>query len=400
MPGSDPPSVKNGLVVLLFSILFTLGYGAAGFYLLDRQYNLHFDLQSSLTQTFVMFTQFYDPGLEPIIGYARYFAMSIYLVGIFTLSYAAIQLIRPVFIQGPAPVDDHLPPARSSSPTGARRLPAWRFWMTKPTFSVEPAPSWRSSSKIASLWRSVIQSVLQTILARASENSKSNADQRLAASLLPGAARSPGTLPLRFPQVLQIGQKAIVDLQAFTLAGGENKGLRLAVNRLTKLGYSTPLVAPPVPHRVLAELRQVSDEWLSTIRGTEKRFSLGWFDDGYIRSTPVMYVQEPGGRIAAFANILTEYQVNEIAIDLMRQRREGENGLMDYLIVNLFGWALESGYATFNLGLTTFTGNGEHAQDPTIERALRYIYEHVNRFHDLKGLQEYKAKFHPAWSPR
>ena len=398
---SDPPSVKNGLVVLLFSILFTLGYGAAGFYLLDRQYNLHFDLQSSLTQTFVMFTQFYDPGLEPIIGYGRYFAMSIYLVGIFTLSYAAIQLIRPVFIQGPAPVDDHLRASQVVQSYGRSSLARLALLDDKAYFFS------RAGSVVAFVVKDRVALALGDPIGPPNDISESVLEFQKQCGINDWLPAFYQVLPEYLEhyrsaglQVLPIGQEAIVDLQAFTLAGGENKGLRSAVNRLTKLGYSTPLVAPPVPHRVLSELRQVSDEWLSTIRGTEKRFSLGWFDDEYIRSTPVMYVQEPGGRIAAFANILTEYQVNEIAIDLMRQRREGENGLMDYLIVNLFGWALESGYATFNLGLTTFTGNGEHAQDPTIERALRYIYEHINRFHDLKGLQEYKAKFHPAWSPR
>jgi len=34
------------------------------------------------------------------------------------------------------------------------------------------------------------------------------------------------------------------------------------------------------------------------------------------------------------------------------------------------------------------------------ERALHYIYEHVNQFYNFKGLHQFKEKFHPHWSPR
>lgn len=35
-----------------------------------------------------------------------------------------------------------------------------------------------------------------------------------------------------------------------------------------------------------------------------------------------------------------------------------------------------------------------------MDRALHYIYEHINQFYKFKGLHEFKEKFHPSWSPR
>jgi phosphatidylglycerol lysyltransferase len=58
------------------------------------------------------------------------------------------------------------------------------------------------------------------------------------------------------------------------------------------------------------------------------------------------------------------------------------------------------GYATFNLGLSSLSGVGEHPGDPAVERALHYIYEHVNQFYSFRGLHAIKEKFHPQWSPR
>jgi phosphatidylglycerol lysyltransferase len=200
-------------------------------------------------------------------------------------------------------------------------------------------------------------------------------------------------------QMVCIGHEAIVDLGTFTLAGGANKSLRSAINRLTKEGHRAEVHEPPLSDDLLHELRGVSDEWLEG-HGTEKHFSLGWFDEAYLRSGPVVVVYEPGGRISAFANILPEYQLNESSIDLMRHRRDAESGTMDFLFVSLFEWARKRGYATFNLGLSSLAGVGEHADDPLVERALHYVYEHLNQFYSFKGLHQFKEKFHPDWSPR
>ncbi len=76
--GSDPPSAGQGLRTLLGAFGFTLAYGAAGFYLLDRHFQFHYSITAALAQTVIMFTEFSDPGLQPLTGFGRYFADSIY----------------------------------------------------------------------------------------------------------------------------------------------------------------------------------------------------------------------------------------------------------------------------------------------------------------------------------
>ena len=114
----------------------------------------------------------------------------------------------------------------------------------------------------------------------------------------------------------------------------------------------------------------------------------------------MLLVREREGFIEAFANIVTEFQNNGVAVDLMRHRTNVESGLMDFLFVSMFMWAKERKYSTFNLGLSALSGVGEHSDDPLIERALHYIYNNVNRFYNFRGLHAFKEKFHPAWSPR
>ena len=197
-----------------------------------------------------------------------------------------------------------------------------------------------------------------------------------------------------------IGHEGIVDWNNFSLQGKANKGLRSGYNRIKRIGYHSEIFEPPLSDELLATLRLISDEWLTNMHGTEKKFSLGWFDEEYVRSSQVIVIYNPHGEIEAFANILPEYQKHEIAIDLMRHTSEAEHGLMDFLFVELFVWAQEKGFETFSLGLSALSGIGEAPQDPAIERALHYIYEHVNQFYNFKGVHEFKEKFHPSWSPR
>src|SRR6266498_7326 len=93
---SDTPSMQQGLQVLVAALVFTLAYGVIGFYLLDRHFRVNFGLWAAVRQTIVMFAQFYDPGLQPITGFGRYFADSIYAVGTATFGYAFVMLLRPV----------------------------------------------------------------------------------------------------------------------------------------------------------------------------------------------------------------------------------------------------------------------------------------------------------------
>jgi phosphatidylglycerol lysyltransferase len=199
---------------------------------------------------------------------------------------------------------------------------------------------------------------------------------------------------------LCIGHEGIVQLETFTLEGGEAKPVRTAVNKLTRAGHKFVLHSPPISDDLLMELRAISDEWLTMMHGSEKRFSLGWFDDAYIRNSAIGAVYTPEGWISAFVNLVPEYQLSECTVDLMRRRSEIENGTMEYLFVSLFQWARSQGYQTFNLGLSALSGVGEQTDDPLVERAMHFIYEHINQFYNFKGLHAFKEKFHPEWSPR
>jgi phosphatidylglycerol lysyltransferase len=201
-------------------------------------------------------------------------------------------------------------------------------------------------------------------------------------------------------RVLKIGEEAIVDLKAFTLKGKPGKNFRTSINKFKKLGYQIEFYQPPIPSELLHQLRNVSDEWLHMMQGSEKKFSLGWFDESYLRECQIVVVRTSQGKLSAFANVVTEYQIDEITIDLMRHRADMENGTMDFLFISMFEYFQEQGYGSFNLGLSALSGVGGSEQAPRLEKGMHYLYKHLNQFYNFKGIHAYKEKFHPRWEPR
>lgn len=398
---SDPPSIRQGIQMLVASGAFTLTYGVAGFYLLDHEFRVRFGLLDALRQTIIMFTQFYNPGLQPISGLGRYFADSIYIVGAVTMSFAFLLLVRPVLVRRSALPIEQSHAEEIVAGFGKSSL-AHLTLMSDKSYHFSPG-----GSVIAYAVQGRVAFALGDPIGPPGDAYSAVRDFKIYCARNDWTPAFYQVLPdcLSVYQqtgfdALCVGHEAIVTLETYTLSGRHNKGLRSAVNRIERLGYTAKHYAPPIPHKLVEELQTISDEWLSDVQGTEKRFSVGWFDTEYIMKSHVSVLYTPENQAVAFANLLPEYQANEVSVDLMRYRHTGEHGLMEFLFNAMFQWAKEEGFATFNLGLSALSGIGQRPQDPVIERTLNYIYEHVNQFYNFKGLHEFKEKFNPHWSPR
>jgi phosphatidylglycerol lysyltransferase len=398
---TDRPSLRQGLLVLVASFVFTLIYGAVGFYLLDRHFSVKFGLLAALQQTVTLFISFTNPGLEPTTGFGLYFIYSIYIIGLTTITYALIMLIRPVLVRLPATREEHERAEKIVSAFGQTALAHPALFDDKSYFF---SPG---GSVIAYAARGRGAMALGDPIGPADDAPPTiNAfrdycvrnDWVLAfASVLPdhlSAYQKAG-----FDNVC-IGYEAIVPLEMFSLEGSENKNVRNAVSKLVRLGYRAEIHQPPLNNHLLHELRTISDAWLTMRKGGEMHFADGWFDDTYIRNSPVYAVHDPDGNLIAFANLVTEYQNNEITIDLMRRFPEVESGTMEFLFASMLEWAKGQGYKTFSLGLSPISGVGADPGDPRVEKALHAIAEAFSRFYNFKGLRAFKEKFHPNWEPR
>ncbi|HEY9644302.1 MAG TPA: phosphatidylglycerol lysyltransferase domain-containing protein [Coleofasciculaceae cyanobacterium] len=399
---SDRPSMAQGLRVLVFALLFTLAYGTIGFYLLDTHYSQNFSLVEAIDQTLAMFFTEDNAGLYPTTRFGRYFANSIGMIGAVTLGYAALMLLRPVLLRFGSAPEERRRARTIVEQYGRSSLARFTLLEDKAYYF---SPSGQSVVAYVAKGRGAIalgdpigppEDVWDTI---------SGFQQFCACNDWYAAFYQ--TLPdyldwyqsLGF-RALKIGEEAIVDLTRFSLEGKAGRRLRPAINKMVKLGYRIEFYQPPLSASFLKELRAVSDEWLKLVNGSEKKFSLGWFSEEYLGSCEIAAVYAPNGQITAFTNVVSEYQLNEITIDMMRHRADMENGTMDFLFISLFQHFKEQGYASFNLGLSALAGVGEQEQSKRLEKGMRYLYEHLNQFYNFQGLHEYKDKFHPHWESR
>lgn len=124
---------------------------------------------------------------------------------------------------------------------------------------------------------------------------------------------------------------AIVELEKFSLVGRANKHHRAVLNRFGKEGVVTQLFEPPVPDALIEQARAVSNSWLSNGR-RERRFTVGRFDEAYVRHTPMLAALETDGAMLGFVNIIPSYAPQTGTIDMMRHRADSPNGVMDFLL--------------------------------------------------------------------
>ncbi len=398
---SDRPSVRQGLTTLGAALLFTAVYGTVGFYLLDRHFSVRFSLLEAVRQTFGMFFEFYNPGLQPITGFGRYFAGSIYTIGLVTIAFAALMLVRPVLVREPATAEERKRAGELVAQFGRTSLARAALFEDKSYFF---APE-NTLIAYAAQGRGAL--ALGDPIGPPEEAAGAIRGFRDFCARKDWTPAFAATLPDYLPayraagfDTLCIGYEGIVALEGFSLEGSKNKDLRNAFNRVERGGYRAVVHQPPLEDALLAALREVSDAWLAARRGGEMHFSDGWFDEDYLRSGPLIAVYAADGRPVAFANLVPEYQKNELTLDLMRHIPRMENGVMEYLFVRMLQWARERGCATFSLGLSAIVGVGERPDDPRVEKALHTISEYVGRFYNFKGLHRFKEKFHPQWEPR
>jgi len=398
---TDRPSLRQGLIVLLAAFLFTLVYGVGGFYLLDRHFRVTYSLAAAFQQTVVMFSSFYNPGLEPMTGVGRYFADSIYIIGLATFAFAVIMLIRPVLVRLPASESERARAKGIIQKYGRTSIARACLFEDKSSFfgPQDTVTAYAASQRGVMVLGDPIGPPEQAEEAiRLFRDFCSRNDWTPAyASAMPDYLDMYRKAGL---QTVCIGYEAIVDLSKFTLEGGENKTMRYSINRMEKSGFRAEVHQPPLDDGLLRSLREISDAWLNLHHGGEMHFSDGWFDDDYIRNGPAIVIHAPDGSPTAFANLVTEYSKNELTIDLMRHYKHVENGTMEYMFSKMLQWGKENGYDSFSLGLSAIVGVGEKPDDPRAEQTLHAIAEFGSRFFNFRGLHGFKDKFHPSWEPR
>ncbi len=199
--------------------------------------------------------------------------------------------------------------------------------------------------------------------------------------------------------VNKIGETALIRLDTFSLDGASRKSLRRARKTALEAGCAFSVVPAAGVGALLSELRDVSNSWLASKRGKEKGFSLGYFDERYLKQCPTAVVRRDG-RMVAFANLWGTAGEAELSVDLMRYSREAPRGIMDYLLSEILLWGKARGYLVFDLGMAPLAGLETGDSAPVWNRLAALMFRRAHRFYNFEGVRKYKEKFDPTWQGR
>ncbi|HWF84498.1 MAG TPA: phosphatidylglycerol lysyltransferase domain-containing protein, partial [Vicinamibacterales bacterium] len=216
----------------------------------------------------------------------------------------------------------------------------------------------------------------------------------------------------------KLGEEAHVPLRHVSLEGPQGKLYRQILRRGERDGLRFRLLAPFEIEAALPELRAISDDWLESKGQRERQFSIGFFDEAYVRRFPCAVIEyvgperlspsaspvgddEPrrGPQIVAFTNLLRGPRREELSIDLMRYRSQGPHA-MDFLFASLFFYGKDQGFERFNLGMAPLASVGRFQGAHARERLANLLFQHGETWYNFQGLRSYKAKFDPVWVPR
>ncbi|MGI8493350.1 MAG: bifunctional lysylphosphatidylglycerol flippase/synthetase MprF [Acidimicrobiales bacterium] len=210
---------------------------------------------------------------------------------------------------------------------------------------------------------------------------------------------------------LYVGDEAVVRVERFSLEGGRFKGLRQAVNRVAKYGYTISFHDPagldPALRAALLEVMTKSR------RGdVERGFSmtLGRAFDPSDKGLLLAVVHGPAGvgesavagAPVAFCQYVPAPGIGGFSLDLMR-RDNGEhpNGLMDFAVVETIRYLKGHAYEGLGLNFATMRAvlAGE-AGDGLSHRIQAWLLRRMGDSMQIESLWKFNAKFDPDWQPR
>jgi phosphatidylglycerol lysyltransferase len=192
-----------------------------------------------------------------------------------------------------------------------------------------------------------------------------------------------------------IGQEGLIDIQNFTLKGGEMKSTRNSIHKVESNGFDCKIIEPPQKEGLIQKLKAVSDEWLSNEGKKESAFSQGIWDAKEIKNQTLFVIEDQEEKVVAFANIIPDYAPDEITYDLIRKTNDAPSGVLDVLMVKMIEHYKEQGKKYLNLGLAPFSGIEKSGGFK--EWTIKFAYENLKPMEHYKGLRFFKEKYATIW---
>ncbi|HEY2213903.1 MAG TPA: phosphatidylglycerol lysyltransferase domain-containing protein, partial [Acidimicrobiales bacterium] len=202
---------------------------------------------------------------------------------------------------------------------------------------------------------------------------------------------------------LYIGDEAVVDPQTFSLEGGKMKGLRQAVNRVARYGYTVRFLDPA--HLAIEDAARLVELMAKNRRGEQERgFSmmLGRLFDTRDTGLLLTLVEGPDGAPVAMCQFVPSPAIGGYSLDLMRRDpAEHPNGLLDFALCSTIAHLKDMGMKGLSLNFAALRSilDGESG-DGVTQRVERWALRRLSGVLQIETLWKFNAKYEPHWLPR
>ncbi|WP_369143828.1 phosphatidylglycerol lysyltransferase domain-containing protein [Streptomyces sp. R44] len=219
-----------------------------------------------------------------------------------------------------------------------------------------------------------------------------------------GASEEAGVIYARHGlDALELGDEAIVETDEFTLDGRAMRTVRQAFNRVKRAGYEVRIRRhEDIPADEMAELLRKADDWRDG--ATERGFSmaLGRLGDPRDGRCVMLECTDEKGELRALLSFVP-WGPKGLSLDLMRRDRDSENGLMEFMVIELLQRAKEIGITQVSLNFAMFRSvfeRGSKLGAGPVLRMWRSLLSFFSRWWQIESLYRANAKYRPIWEPR
>ncbi|MGW0514760.1 phosphatidylglycerol lysyltransferase domain-containing protein [Streptomyces olivaceoviridis] len=219
-----------------------------------------------------------------------------------------------------------------------------------------------------------------------------------------GAGEEAGTVYSRHGlDALELGDEAVVEVADFTLEGRAMRTVRQAYNRVKRAGYRVRVRRhEDIPAQEMARLVERADDWRDG--ATERGFSmaLGRLGDPGDGRCVMLECTDAEGRLRALLSFVP-WGPHGLSLDLMRRDRDSDNGLMEFMVIELLRRADEIGITQVSLNFAMFRSvfeRGARLGAGPVLRLWRSLLSFFSRWWQIESLYRANAKYRPIWEPR
>jgi lysyl-tRNA synthetase class 2 len=202
---------------------------------------------------------------------------------------------------------------------------------------------------------------------------------------------------------LELGDEAIVEATGFTLQGRAMRGVRQAYNRVDRAGYTTRIRRhADIPAGELAELVDLADRWREG--GPERGFSmaLGRLGDTADGDCVMVECHDADGVPRALLSFVP-WGTAGLSLDLMRREYDSDNGLIEFMVIDLVNAAETLGVGRLSLNFAMFRSvfeRGSRLGAGPVLRLWRHVLLFFSKWWQIESLYRANAKYRPTWVPR